>query len=148
MCVCVCVCVCACVFSRAWLFTTPWTIYRSPDFSVHGIFQARILEWVAISFTRGSSLPRDQTHVSCTGRQILSPLHHLGSPLNLGSKIFIFFYRIFPGVKCTIQWTNRIGYFDCWRIFHWEIRLQLHSSESFHFQNKVKTPKGMFTLRV
>ena len=30
-----------------------------PDFSVHGILQARILEWVAISFSRGSSLPRD-----------------------------------------------------------------------------------------
>ena len=33
--------------------------------SVHGILQARILEWVAILFSRGSSLPRDQTHVSC-----------------------------------------------------------------------------------
>ena len=33
--------------------------------SVHGIFQARILEWVAISFSKGSSQPRDQTHISC-----------------------------------------------------------------------------------
>ena len=33
--------------------------------SVHGIFQARILEHVAISFSRGSSQPRGQTHVSC-----------------------------------------------------------------------------------
>ena len=33
--------------------------------SVHGILQARILEWVAISFSRGSSQPRDQTWVSC-----------------------------------------------------------------------------------
>ena len=33
-------------------------------FSVHGIFQARVLEWVAISFSRGSSQPRDQTQVS------------------------------------------------------------------------------------
>ena len=37
-----------------------------PGFSVHGIFQARVLEWVAISFSRGSSWPRDQTQVSCT----------------------------------------------------------------------------------
>ena len=36
-----------------------------PGSSVHGILQARILEWVAISFSRGSSLPRDQTRVSC-----------------------------------------------------------------------------------
>ena len=34
-------------------------------FSVHGIFQARVLEWVAISFSRGSSWPRDRTQVSC-----------------------------------------------------------------------------------
>ena len=35
-----------------------------PGSSVHGIFQARILEWIAISFSRGSSQPRDQTQVS------------------------------------------------------------------------------------
>ena len=39
--------------------------YSLPGFSVHGIFQARILEWVAISFSRGSYRPRDQTLVSC-----------------------------------------------------------------------------------
>ena len=39
--------------------------------SVHGMFQERILEWVAISFSRGSSQPRDQTHISCTGKRIL-----------------------------------------------------------------------------
>ena len=36
-----------------------------PGSSVPGILQARILEWVAISFSRGSSQPRDQTQVSC-----------------------------------------------------------------------------------
>ena len=36
-----------------------------PGFSVHGILQARILEWVAISFSRGSSQVRDWTQVSC-----------------------------------------------------------------------------------
>ena len=42
-----------------------------PGSSVHGILQARIPEWVAIFFSRGSSQPRDQTHVSSTGRRIL-----------------------------------------------------------------------------
>ena len=42
-----------------------------PGSSVHGISQARIMEWVAISFSRGSSQLRDPTQVSCTGRQIL-----------------------------------------------------------------------------
>ena len=36
-----------------------------PGFSVHGIFQARVPEWVAISFSRGSSPPRGRTWVSC-----------------------------------------------------------------------------------
>ena len=36
-----------------------------PGSSVHGIFQAIVLEWVAISFSRGSSWPRDRTRVSC-----------------------------------------------------------------------------------
>ena len=38
---------------------------RGPDSSVQGILQARLLEWVATSFSRGSSPPRDWTHVSC-----------------------------------------------------------------------------------
>jgi len=38
--------------------------YSLPGSSVHGIFQARVLEWVAISFSRGSSQPRDWTQVS------------------------------------------------------------------------------------
>ena len=37
-----------------------------PGLSIPGVFQARILEWVAISFSRRSSGPRDQTQVSCT----------------------------------------------------------------------------------
>ena len=47
-----------------------------PGSSVHGILQARILEWIAFSFSRRSSQPTDQTHissVSCIGRQVL---HH------------------------------------------------------------------------
>ena len=43
-----------------------------PGYSVHGIFQARVLEWVAIAFSaRGSSQPNYQTGVCCSGRRIL-----------------------------------------------------------------------------
>ena len=42
-----------------------------PGSSVHGTFQARILEWVTISFSRGSFQFKDQTCLSCIGRQIL-----------------------------------------------------------------------------
>ena len=48
--------------------------YSLPRSSVHGILRAGILEWVAISYSRGSSRPRDSTHisyVSCIGRQVL-----------------------------------------------------------------------------
>ena len=50
---------------------------RLPGSSVHGILQARILEWVAIPFSRGSSWPRDQTHISWVSyivRQVPLPL--------------------------------------------------------------------------
>ena len=53
-----------------------------PGFSVHGIFQARILERVAISFSRGSARHRDQIRVSwvsCIGRRVLYQLRHQGS---------------------------------------------------------------------
>ena len=42
-----------------------------PGSSIHGILQARILEWVAMPSSRGSSWPRDQTHISYTGRRVL-----------------------------------------------------------------------------
>ena len=43
-----------------------------PGSSVHGVLQARTLEWVAIPFSRGSSWPRDQTQVSCTAGGFLT----------------------------------------------------------------------------
>ena len=45
-----------------------------PGFSLHGILQARILEWIAMPSSRGSSQPRDQTRISsisCIGRWVL-----------------------------------------------------------------------------
>ena len=54
-----------------------------PGFSVLRILQARILEWVAIPFSRGSSQPRDQTQVSCTEGDSL-PSEPPGKPKNAG----------------------------------------------------------------
>ena len=54
-----------------------------PGSSLHGILQARILEWVAMPSPRGSSCPRDWTcisYISCIGKQILYSQGHLGSP--------------------------------------------------------------------
>ena len=68
----------ACAHSVVSDSVTRWTICSLPV-SVHGIFQARILEWVAISSSTVCSKPRDRTHVSCIGRQILYHWCHLGS---------------------------------------------------------------------
>ena len=84
MCVCVCVCVCVCAKSLQSCLTLCDPMDCSPPgSSVHGILQARILEGVAISSSRGSSQSRDRTcvsYVSCIGRQVLYHYHHLGSP--------------------------------------------------------------------
>ena len=65
-----------------------------PGSSVHGILQERILEWVALPSSRGSSRPRDSTHISyvfCTGRRILYHQCHLGSLRNFRYHELIFF---------------------------------------------------------
>ena len=60
MCVCVCVQLLRCVR----LFANPWTVVHQAPL-VHGIFQARVFKWVAISFSRGSSQRRDLTCIYC-----------------------------------------------------------------------------------
>ena len=64
-----------------------------PGSSVHGIFQARILEWVAISFSRGSSRPRDRTQVS----------HIAGRRFTLWaiSEALFFSYTFLKACMCT-----------------------------------------------
>ena len=62
----------------SWL-QSPWvkvaqlcpTLCDPMDYTVHGILQARILQWVAFPFSRGSSQPRDQTQVSCIACRFL-----------------------------------------------------------------------------
>ena len=87
-----------------------------PGSSVHGILQARILEWVAISSSRGSSQPRDQTRVSSISRIVRQILYHCTSweapyctILNANGFFFnfekwlsvavSFFALIFPAIK-------------------------------------------------
>ena len=61
----------------------PNGLYSPPGSSVHGILQAKILEWVAMPSSRGSSQPRAQTQVSriADGFWILYCLSHQGSPV-------------------------------------------------------------------
>ena len=60
-------------FSHVQLFVTLWTVARQAPLSM-GILQARLLEWVAMPSSRGSSQPRDQISISfvpCIGRWVL-----------------------------------------------------------------------------
>ena len=59
------------------LFVTPWTVCSPPGFSVHGILQARLLEWVAVPFFRGSN----SGFLHC--KWILYHLTHQGNPSSL-----------------------------------------------------------------
>ena len=70
---------CVCVSARTHAQSGS-TVCKTMDcnlsgFSVHGILQARMLEWVAISYSKGSSQPRDQTYISYIGRWIFFFYH-------------------------------------------------------------------------
>ena len=97
MSVCVCVCVCAKLLQSCLVLTLlDWSL---PGSIVHGILQERILQWVAVPSSRGSSWPRDRSQVtygSCIGRLALSlPLAPSGKPyseLNSVLSAFVYFF--------------------------------------------------------
>ena len=110
---------------------------RPPGSSVHGISQARILEWVAISFSRGSSWPRDRTWISHIEADTLTS-EPPGKPPRWVYKCFLLFsiLRNFEKdwhffFKCLLEffseticsWTSL-----CWKDFIYNFFLSLLSS--------------------
>ena len=80
--------------------------YSPPGPSVHGILQARILEWVAVPSSRGSSWPRDQTQVSCVsciGRLVLYHLYHMGSPDPIYMYTYVLIQYLFFSFWLTLE---------------------------------------------
>ena len=71
--------------------------YNLPGFSVHGIFQARILEWVAVPISRGSSQPRDRTRVS----------HIVGRFFTIWVIIDNYYINKNPFLK-SVKWTGSL----------------------------------------
>ena len=71
-----------------------------PDFSVHGILQARVLEWVAIVLSRGPSPPRDRTHISHIARRFFT--------IQATKEA----YFIFPLVMCVFSINKLFILFD------------------------------------
>ena len=92
------------------------TARSPPGSSVHRISQAGILEWVAISFSRGSSRPRDpaHSHVSCIGRRVLYHERHLGS-LSLDNS----------------QWRKLQDHFR--DVYHWIIKKAIEFQQNIYF---------------
>ena len=78
-----------------------------PDSSVHGISQARRLEWVAISFLRGSSSLRNLTHVSCIAGRFFTA----ECPRNTVEKLYtlcpmvIFYKTIISSIALQLKWS-------------------------------------------
>ena len=77
-----------CSVSESCLTLWPHGLYSPPGSSVLGIFLARIVDWVAVSYCRGSSLPRNWTHIShiyvytCTHTHTHTPAHILAFSLS------------------------------------------------------------------
>ena len=77
--------------------------YGPPDSSVHGIFQARILEWVAICYSRGSSWPRGQTRISCVSCTDKWILYHSATwEANVNTGHIFFKYSLWEMETITI----------------------------------------------
>ena len=83
--------------------------YSLPGSSVYGIFQARILEWVAISLSRGSSQSRDWTQVSCTAGRLYH-LSHQGSPRLFTLPITSFCEKVFILTQSKFKRIDSIVY--------------------------------------
>ena len=87
--------------------------YSPPGSSVHGILQARVLEWVAISSSRGSSPPRDRTCISCIDRQILclGATWEIHDPVLWSKNVSMSLCIIFRGLIILFWDTLDIHYF-------------------------------------
>ena len=85
-----------------------------PSSSVHGILQARILEWVAISFSRGSSRPRDRTQVSRIGGRCFNVWATREAPCMMRYlcqriwRLVLSWRNRFGGQVCSVLESNRL----------------------------------------
>ena len=86
-----------------------------PGSSVHGILQAKILEWVAISFSRGSSQPRDQTQASHIAGRFFYHLSHQGIGIDDISKSSI---KLHEKKSICIKKTRCLFIVFIWKTIH------------------------------
>ena len=77
---------CVCLVTQSCLTLCDPLNCSLPGFSVHGILQTRIMEWVAMPSSRGSSHPRHRTQVSCIAGRFFYRLSHQGSSISTESE--------------------------------------------------------------
>ena len=85
---------CALLLSHVWFFVTPWAVSVQAPLSM-GILQARILEWFAMTSSRGSSQPRDWTQVSHIVDGFFT-VWATGKSMNIGVGSLFLLQGIFP----------------------------------------------------
>ena len=99
-----CLCVCVCSVTQLCPNLYNPMDCSLPGSSVHGIFQARILKWVAISYSRGYSRPRDWTRVSCIS---YTDRHPGGPELFIKNSIFSIYSTQIPfSVSGILSWKS------------------------------------------
>ena len=84
---------CVCLVAQSCPILCEFMYCSQPGSSVHGILQARILEWVAIPFSKGSSPPRDQMRISCIADGFFIVRSHEGSPSCWSSVFCLFLFK-------------------------------------------------------
>ena len=101
-----------CVLIQSCLTLCNPTNSSTPSSSVHGIFQARSLEWVAMSSSRGSSQPRDGNQISCVGRWVLYHWATTGAPFWYYSrpKLYAFYRNPYQSPCATTVYALRLKF--------------------------------------
>ena len=111
--------------------------------SFHGILQARVLEWVAISFSRGSSWPRDLTHISCISRQILYHWATMEAPIVCIKK-----WKIMRTILTILTYNSLCIIFSSLRRRQWQLTPVLLPGESHGQRSLVGCSPWGHSLRV
>ena len=112
-----------CCSSRRWVVSDSWDPMNCspPGSTVYRISQARILKWVAIPFSRGSSWLRDWTHIPCIGRSIL---YHWATWEALNKHYWLIFSLLYKFVLQTGYYSSEcveIVVFIFWAGRGWDV---------------------------
>ena len=129
----ICACVCAKSLQSCPTLCDP-TVCNTPGSSVHGILQARILEWVAMPSSRESSWPSGQTrvsHVSCIGRQVLYSSatwepHFIHSSGCVSTPVFQFIPSFLPHLVFVRLFSATVSLFLLGKYVHHVYCLMIH----------------------